>query len=315
MGDSSSSRLMIVLGILLVLFGIITFALTAATLGTLNKQYNELKNIVNVATTTPTSLNSILAQSVRIEDLMSHLNELQRIANASRNTRAIGTSGFDGTLNYIYNYLINNAPTLNVFRQTFQIQNFTVRGVPMLHLSVDGSITVFNYSATNLPTSDFTHVNYSAPINLTQFSLTAVSNYGCNDSDWQNVAGRAALVMGGGPCTYAEKGILANNKNAAALLFYNNGLTISNLAPAIVRLRQANRLPALFLSYATGQKLLNEINKNNVSIFLEIQLEPYPPFNVDNICADTKDGNSNETIVVGSHSDSVPAGPGINDNG
>jgi len=79
MCDSSNLRLPIVLGVL-ALFGIITFALTAATLGTLNKQYNELKTIVNVATTTQPSLNSILAQSVRIEDLMYHLNELQRIA-------------------------------------------------------------------------------------------------------------------------------------------------------------------------------------------------------------------------------------------
>jgi hypothetical protein len=79
MCDSSNLRLAIVLGVL-ALFGIITFALTAATLGTLNKQYNELKNIVNVATTTQPSLNSILVQSVRIEDLMYHLNELQRIA-------------------------------------------------------------------------------------------------------------------------------------------------------------------------------------------------------------------------------------------
>ncbi len=70
MCDSSNLRLAIVLGVL-ALFGIITFALTAATLGTLNKQYNELKNIVNVATTTQPSLNSILAQSVRIEDLIS----------------------------------------------------------------------------------------------------------------------------------------------------------------------------------------------------------------------------------------------------
>jgi Zn-dependent M28 family amino/carboxypeptidase len=34
-----------------------------------------------------------------------------------------------------------------------------------------------------------------------------------------------------------------------------------------------------------------------------------------NILADTKGGSSNDVIVVGSHLDSVPAGPGINDNG
>jgi hypothetical protein len=313
MCDSSNLRLAIVLGVL-ALFGIITFALTAATLGTLNKQYNELKNIVNVATTTQPSLNSILAQSVRIADLMYHLNELQRIAVNSNNTRAIGTQGFEQTLNYIYNYLLNNAPALNVFRQSLPIQNFTIRGTPVLTLSVDGSNTSFTYS-TDLSKADFTYVTYSTAVSLTPLNYTIVPNNGCNDSDWQNVTGKAALVIAGGICTYAEKGVLANRYNASALLFYNNALTTSNLAPAIVRLRQVNKLPALFLSYATGQKLIDESNKTNVNIWLSIDLEGYPPFNVDNICADTKDGNISETIVVGSHSDSVPAGPGINDNG
>ena len=39
------------------------------------------------------------------------------------------------------------------------------------------------------------------------------------------------------------------------------------------------------------------------------------PFPVGNICADTPTGDITQTIVIGSHSDSVPAGPGINDNG
>jgi len=34
-----------------------------------------------------------------------------------------------------------------------------------------------------------------------------------------------------------------------------------------------------------------------------------------NVCADTPWGNASNVIVVGSHLDSVPAGPGINDNG
>jgi hypothetical protein len=313
MCNSQNLRLVIVLGVI-GLFGIITFILAAATLCTLNKQCNKIKDILNPATTTRPSLNAALAESIRIEDLMHHLNELQRIAYTSSNTRAIGTQGFTQTLNYIDNYLTSNGLDLNVFRQSFPIQNFSIRREPRLELSVNGVLTSFNYSI-DLAKSDFTYVNYSTAINWTQLNYTVVSNNGCTRSDWQNVAGRAALVMEGGPCTYAEKGELANNLSVAALLFYNNGLKTSYLAPAIVRLRQANKLPALFLSYAAGQKLVNAANQSNVHILLEIQRENYPSFNVENICADTKDGNMNETIVIGGHSDSVPAGPGINDNG
>ena len=40
-----------------------------------------------------------------------------------------------------------------------------------------------------------------------------------------------------------------------------------------------------------------------------------PPVVTINILADTLTGDPSNTIVVGSHLDSVPAGPGINDNG
>lgn len=325
MPDTSSKRHIIAIGIV-ALLGIITLALAAATLGTLNKRYSDLENQINsisvatnpVATTTTVTtrapLNSVLAESIRIDDLMNHLNELQKIADRSSNTRAIGTPGFEETLVYIQEHLKTNAPNLNVFREPFSVRNFSVQGTPHLNLSVNDIIESFKYS-TDLTQAQFTYVTNSGAINETQLNIVAVLNNGCSKSDWLNVTGKAVLVRAGGPCTYAEKGELAATQNVSAILFYNSGATVSNLAPAIVRLRQLNQLPALFLSYAVGQRLVEAANGNNASIFIEIQLENRPSYNVDNICADTIDGNSNETIVVGSHSDSVPAGPGINDNG
>ncbi|CAF2398365.1 unnamed protein product [Rotaria sp. Silwood2] len=289
---------------------VISIALNAATLGVINKRFDEIKNengqttskttvsagpITTSTTRPPISFN--LVDSIRIEDLMNHLNELQRIANNTGNTRAIGTRGFTETVNYIYNYLANNASGLKVFREPLSVQNFTIKGNPILISSINDMNKTYTYS-TNLARSDFTYVNYSASIDLTKFNLIIVPNYGCDKLDWQNVAGRAALVVVGGTCTNAEKSELANIYNASALLYYNHGLTTTSLAPVIVRLRQANKLPALFLSYAIGQELVNAANLSNVSIWLDVQ-----------------HGNINETIIVGGHSDSVPAGPGINDNG
>ncbi len=59
-GGSSSIQILIAVAIV-GLFGIITFAITAATLGTLNKRYNDLsEQIVNlenkISTTTPTPI-------------------------------------------------------------------------------------------------------------------------------------------------------------------------------------------------------------------------------------------------------------------
>ncbi|UJR11167.1 hypothetical protein I4U23_015348 [Adineta vaga] len=323
MPDKSCS-LLIALGVL-TLFGIITFALAAATLSTLVRRFNDLDKrfitttaspIVTTSSSLPGFLNSALADTIHIEDLMSHLTQFENFARQNGNTRAIGTTGFAQTLDYIYELMQNKTYNqFKVVRETFSVQNFTIKGSPILSWSSNGVTANFVYS-TSLPETAFTYVNYTAAINLSTYNLVQVKNNGCDDSDYDNVAGQAVLIKAGGICTYAEKGELAAKKNVSALLFYNHGLTISSLAPANFRLRQANLLPALSLSNAAGRTLLNAFSSSgSINVTLDIQREDYGRFDVQNICADTLNGKVNETIVLGSHSDSVPAGPGINDNG
>ncbi|CAF1027152.1 unnamed protein product [Adineta steineri] len=355
----NSIRIFIALAAL-TLFGIITFALAAATLGTLIKRFNDVDNKLimiaspttnNSTTTNPTTtsstttsptttspmttspmtanpttistsqplpLNANLADTIRIDDLMYHLAQLEEIARQNNNTRAVGTTGFDKTVDYIETFLKNNSfGQLTTFRETLQVQNFTIQGSPILEWSTDDTNGTFTYSST-LSRADFTYVNYTAALNLTSFNVVVVNNNGCDESDYNNVEGEAILILAGGICTNAEKGEIATKKNVSVILFYNHGLTTTSLAPSTFRLRQSNQLPALSLSYAAGRTLVDAINKNNnnsVRVTIEIQRENYGTFSVDNICADLSDGNINETILVGGHSDSVPAGPGINDNG
>ncbi len=293
------------------LFSVITFALAAATLGTLNRRFG---SIISSRIVSKPKLNSVLAETIRIDDLMNHLRQLQRIADESNGNRAINTRGFNETVNYIYNYLTNHVIGLKVKRETFQVRNFALAKNPIVLSLINGTIKNLTYSST-LARSEFTYVNYSTSANFKKYvRVINIPNFGCDRSEWQNASGLVALVKGGGKCTYAEKGIFAENSGVRALLFYNHGETSSNLAPFIVRLRQANQLPALFLSYAAGQTLANATS-TEVSVKLEIELQNLGTFPVDNICADTTHGDPMQTIVVGSHSDSVPAGPGINDNG
>lgn len=309
-----SQRNLFIIICLIGLFGIITFALAAATLGTVNKKFNSINDQITT-TTSKTKLDSILAESIRIEDLMNHLRQLQRIADEFNGTRAINTRGFNETVNYIERYLKEQVMTLEVKREPFRIRNFAIAENPILLSSINGTIKNYTYSST-IARSDFTYVIYSTATNFSDYvSVANIPNFGCETNDWLNVSGLVALVKAGGKCTYAEKAILAGKTAVQALLFYNDGETNANLGPIITRLRQTNELPALFLSYAAGQALANATRSATVMVKILIQLQNLDPFPVDNICADTKEGDKTQTIVVGSHSDSVPAGPGINDNG
>lgn len=297
------------------ILGIVTLALSAATLATLNNKKFEVSESSASSTTAAPNLQSALAETIRIDDLMAHLRQLQRIANESKGTRAINTRGFNETVNYIDNYLKEQVPSFKVMRESFQIRNFAIQGAPIFRSNVSGVVETYTYSPI-LAKSDFTYVTFSAPWNSTDYlPVVSIPNTGCSSSEWENASGKVALVKAGGRCTYAEKAIIASARGARAILFYNDGQGNSNFAPIAVRVRYFNELPALYLSYDVGQALVNASFSSDVTVQIQIQLQDLGSFPVENICADTPTGDIEQTIVVGSHSDSVPAGPGINDNG
>jgi Zn-dependent M28 family amino/carboxypeptidase len=65
------------------------------------------------------------------------------------------------------------------------------------------------------------------------------------------------------------------------------------------------------ISFALGKELY-EADEARVSLDIQTEFEIRP---TENVIADTTAGREERTIVVGAHLDSVPEGPGINDNG
>jgi len=316
MVGSTNQRMYAVLGII-GLFGIITFALAAATLGTLIKRLDILED--KLFSSSP-SASSTLAMSINIEEILGYLGELQNIAYASNGTRAINTPGFTKTLDFIYDYLTAHT-NFKVNKTFFSVRDFALDGDPTLISSSNGFIKNFIYSL-NPEITDFLHIKYSKSSNISNmFNITVIPNGGCTEADWKNATepttGRVALIKRGGSCAFADRAAHAPKFNVSGLLFYNDGLTSDRLSPIEVSLGQDNALPALFLSHRAGQELADAaLNTSiNVTVQLGINLKDLPNFPVGNICADTPTGNVTQTIVIGSHSDSVLAGPGINDNG
>ncbi|CAF3824993.1 unnamed protein product [Rotaria sp. Silwood1] len=87
------------------------------------------------------------------------------------------------------------------------------------------------------------------------------------------------------------------------------------MLPTLERLGENNSLPALFLSFDLGEKLANAARNSSFTVavrfVIPVTIENVIP--VNNICADTPTGDPTQTILIGSHADSVPTGPGIND--
>ena len=269
----------------------------------------------NLQSATTTSL----VAAIRMDEVMSHLKELQRIATATNGTRAVDTPGFDQTVDYISRFLKANT-NYNVTKTTFPFASPRLARRPTFISSIKDNITNHTHAADG-PGADFHHVQFSASLDAKDFiELSAVPNVGCSEADWRDasppVQGRAALVKRG-ICSFSQKAELALQYKVRALLLYNDGASPERLGAIGVTFEQNNTLPALFLSARLGQRLATATQQSpkTTKALISIVRRYDAPITSANICADTPTGNATHTIVIGSHSDSVPEGPGINDNG
>ncbi|CAF4041040.1 unnamed protein product, partial [Rotaria sordida] len=125
-----------------IIITIVILALAIATLVKVNNQTNDRPYVDTSSTTTTTTTtttpgNLVLAESIRIDDVMNYLKELQRIATANNGNRAVTTTGFNETLRYIINTLAINT-NYKVSTQFFPIRQFALDGIPTLISSING---------------------------------------------------------------------------------------------------------------------------------------------------------------------------------
>ena len=270
-------------------------------------------NVTITATTTTTTTTTTLsyADQIKIEDLMKHLGQLQLIADQATGTRAIATAGFNGTLDYITDQLRQNTD-FTIQHQYFTVKNYIVQGTPRLEAEINGNSQSFTYL------TDFTYMVFSARATFTSsVRLVAIPNLGCQDVDWLNVSAKDAVALvKRGDCTFPEKSIIAEKYGVQGLLVYNDG-TGSDRFQAVqgLRVNTDSNIPAYFLSYNVGIQLLNAFSTSGGAVNIKMTNDVSDAEGVGNICADTPTGDKTKTIVVGAHSDGVPAGSGINDNG
>jgi carboxypeptidase Q len=127
------------------------------------------------------------------------------------------------------------------------------------------------------------------------------------------VSGNIALVSRG-TCEFGLKSVLAGLAGAKGALIYNN--VPGNLSGTLGTPREEGPyVPTLGLSQEEGTALVTSITGGaTVTAELDVQtvIENVTTFNV---IATANCGSPNTTLTLGAHTDSVAAGPGINDDG
>ncbi|MET9624328.1 MULTISPECIES: M28 family metallopeptidase [unclassified Streptomyces] len=246
-----------------------------------------------------------LVRETSAKDAYKHLQKFQAIADSAGGHRAAGSLGHDASAAYVYQLL--KKAGYNVEYQKF---DFIYTETQAEKLSVVSPTP----RAIEIKAMTYTK---STPVGGIKADLAAVpvdadGTTGCEPGDFAAGAftGKIALIKRGG-CTFAAKQENAAAAGAAGAIIYNNtdGVLSGTLGdPA------AGKLPTGGLTQAEGEKLAADLAKGPVNVSFEIrQLQEKRSTN--NVIAETKGGNAANTVMLGSHLDSVTAGPGINDNG
>lgn len=254
-------------------------------------------------------------RGVTVRSIREHLGAFQAIANANGGTRAANTPGYAASVDYVKRRLQ---------RAGYQV---TVQPVPFPALTENGPSKLERVAPTAhtyVNGTDFETMDFSAGGTVTA-RVVPVRNIvvpatpepssaaGCSPEDYPpEIAGAIALVQRGF-CPFVTKAQRAKAAGAVGLILFNEGnpgrTDLFGRVPT-----EPGAFPSLSATYAVGAELytLAQAGPVQATITVDGTLKFVDTWNV---IADTRFGNRDRVVVVGGHLDSVPEGPGINDNG
>ena len=286
--------------------------------GRLNVPATGGANVPTTPPATPADTRTVpekLRDGVTNQGMIAHMRELQAIADANGGNRASGLQGYGATTQYVlstlraagYTPVVQNF-VFDFFRQTAPSTFARTAPTAATYAEADGvdpdDYILFDYAGSGSVTG--------ATVTPVDLNLTPpqASTSGCEDADFAGFpAGNVALIQRG-TCTFGEKVVNATEAGASAVILFNQGNTPERSLLFAGTLGAPAAIPAIAVSYDLGA----ELAAPGTAVTLETATQNEPR-TTNNILAQTAAGDPSRVVMVGAHLDSVPEGPGINDNG
>jgi Zn-dependent M28 family amino/carboxypeptidase len=262
--------------------------------------------------------------AVSVPRIVEHQTALQRIATLNDDTREVFSPGYTESLDYVVQTLKDAGYNPKVTPFNFPI--WKESKPPVLNM-VSPTPKTYRPGAeadSDQPTADFITMANSPTKELTNAPVFPVGEIddppvgggdsGCKAADYTGVSGKVALVQRG-TCSFVAKWALAEEAGATAVIIYNEGNTPARQNPIYVADGIDAKIPAVISSYTLGNDLLQAYKQNQNPT---VDFKVYGFFEdrfLNQVIAETREGDPNNVVVVGAHLDSVPEGPGINDDG
>ena len=239
----------------------------------------------------------MLRERVSTDAMMAHLSKLQEIADANDGNRASGTPGYAASVAYV-------ADALRSKGFEVQLPEFELR----LPFADAPTVTVGGAEFAAKPL-EYTIGTPPDGVSGPLLGARVEDTPGCTATDYDGLPVTGAVVLvDRGRCPFAAKQAAAAERGAVALIVANN--IDGEQSSATLGKDTQVRIPVIGVSKADGARMRAQPGETTIKLNAGVRT-----MKTRNIIAQTKTGSTGDVVMVGAHLDSVPAGPGINDNG
>jgi Zn-dependent M28 family amino/carboxypeptidase len=236
-----------------------------------------------------------LAGKVTIDGMRAHLDKLSGIATGNNGSRAVGTPGYDASVDYVAGVLRDKG---------FDVQ--TPEFDKLVETDIgDPTLTV---AGRRFPVTEASLLVITPAAGIKAVTLRPQKPAGCNAADYGtvNVKGAIAIVDDSG-CSVVEKHAAAVAKGAVGLLVVSDS-AVPGLFPADYY--QGLKSPVAII----GKDVDAQLRRTTAPVQLVLDAKANL-VKVRNVVAQTKTGDAHNVVVTGAHLGSAPHSPGMNDDG
>lgn len=238
-----------------------------------------------------------LRDGISGDAVFAHLTELQKIADAHGGNRALGSPGYDASVDYV-------VQTLQDSGFDVQTPEFEVR----LPFAEDPKVTV---GGVGVPAKPLLFTIGTEPGGVSGPLVPARADDdtpGCTADDYDGLPVDGAVVLvDRGHCPFGDKQAVAAERGAVALIVANTvdedemGGTLGEDTDV--------KIPVVSVTKSEGARLRAQPGPTTITLDAGVRIE-----RSRNVIAQTATGSTADVVMVGAHLDGVPEGPGINDN-
>jgi len=254
-----------------------------------------------------------LEDLVTIDALIGHLEALQDIADANDGHRSGVSPGYFASLNYAEGVL--EEAGYSVERVPFQYPGWEQLGPT--ELEADGQVFVAGEQVAAMYYSPPGEAD--GPLEAVDLVLpptpTTSSTSGCEPEDFNGFTPGSIALLQRGECAFTNKVENAEAAGAIAAVVFNEGQGgRRDLEGFQVEPGNSLTIPVVCTDFDTGDLLAAAVAAGPVQTRVVVDALS-EIFESENLIVETEGGDPDNVLVVGGHLDSVPEGPGINDNG